>query len=68
MIGFLLRLKLWFYDNEVFYIHGSDTLPPPLSKAEEAAVLERMKAGVPRAGEPLISPKNSSPRAQALRI
>ena len=54
MIGFLLRLKLWFYDNEVFYIHGSDTLPPPLSKAEEAAVLERMKAGVPRAGEPLI--------------
>ena len=54
MIGFLLKLKLWFFDNAVFYINGSETLPPPLSKAEEAAVIERIRSGDSRAREPLI--------------
>ena len=54
MIGFLLKLKLWFFDNAVFYINGSETLPPPLSKAEEAAVIERIRLGDSRAREPLI--------------
>ena len=54
MIGFLLKLKLWFFDNAVLYINGSETLPPPLSKAEEAAVIERIRSGDSRAREPLI--------------
>ena len=54
MIGILLRLKLWFTDNAAFYINGSDTLPPPLSKAEEAAVMERIRKGDECAREPLI--------------
>ena len=29
----------------IFYIGGSDTLPPPLERAEEAALIERMDAG-----------------------
>lgn len=36
--------ELWFFSNEVeeiFYIGGSETLPPPLSKEEEAELLSR---------------------------
>ena len=55
MTNILLRVKLWMTeDNNVFYINGSDTLPPPLSKAEENAVMERIRAGDSRAREPLI--------------
>ena len=55
MKGILLRLRLFFTDdNTVFYINGSDSLPPPLGKAEERAVLERIKSGDSRAREPLI--------------
>ena len=46
MINFLFRIKMFFSaDNEVFYINGTDALPPPLSKAEEEAVLRRISAG-----------------------
>ena len=52
MTNILLRVKLWMTeDNNVFYINGSDTLPPPLSKAEENAVMERIRAGIRRAGD-----------------
>lgn len=55
MKGILLRLRLFFTDdNTVFYINGSDSLPPPLGKAEERAVLDRIKSGDSRAREPLI--------------
>ncbi len=55
MKGLLLRLRLFFAGgNTVFYINGSDALPPPLSKAEECAAMERVKMGDPRAREPLI--------------
>ena len=54
MIGILFRLKLWFFDNAVFYINGSETLPPPLSRAEEAEIMARVKSGDSRAREPLI--------------
>ncbi len=54
MIRFLLRIKLWFCDSEVFYINGSETLPRPLSKAEEAAVVARIQSGDSRARELLI--------------
>ena len=40
----LSRLGLWLPDN-VFYIGGSDTLPSPLKKEEEAALIARLAAG-----------------------
>ena len=40
--------------NEVFYINGSDTLPPPLSKAEEQSVMKRISDGDDSARELLI--------------
>lgn len=36
-------LKLFLKDTQVFYINGSDTLPPPLSKEEENDVIINMK-------------------------
>ena len=49
------KLKMLFQnDNGVFYINGSETLPPPLSREEEAAVMKRIQAGEPNAREPLI--------------
>ena len=50
MIMLLHKIKLFFMklfvtDDEVFYINGSDTLPPPLTKAEETSVIERIKNG-----------------------
>ena len=30
-------------DNQCFYINGPDTLPPPLSKEEEYALISNMK-------------------------
>ena len=55
MKGLLLRLRIFLAGgNTVFYINGSDALPPPLSKAEECAAMERVKMGDPRAREPLI--------------
>ena len=31
--------------EELYYIGGSDTLPPPLEKEEEAKVIEKLKNG-----------------------
>ena len=45
------RFKRWFnrmlekHVNEVFYIGGSDTLPPPLSPEQEQKMLEAFMAG-----------------------
>ena len=45
------RLHFWLIDHGllarrgIFYIGGSDTLPPPLERAEEAALIARMDAG-----------------------
>ena len=45
------RLRFWLNDHGllarrgIFYIGGSDTLPPPLERAEEAALIARMDAG-----------------------
>lgn len=40
-----IRAKLWHRTNEIFYIGGSDTLPPPLSAEEEKAAMEGTMAG-----------------------
>lgn len=37
------------------YINGPETLPPPLTKEEEAKVIENIRNGVPNAREPLIT-------------
>ena len=47
-------MKLFVTDDEVFYINGSDTLPPPLGKQEEAEVIERIKNGDESGKETLI--------------
>ena len=45
------RLRFWLIDHGllarrgIFYNGGSDTLPPPLERAEEAALIARMDAG-----------------------
>lgn len=41
----ILRLRRWIAPDRIFYIGGSDTLPPPLSREEEANLLERMTLG-----------------------
>ena len=38
-------MRLFVTDDEIFYINGSETLPPPLSKAEEQSVVEKLKNG-----------------------
>ena len=40
--------------NEIHYINGSDTLPPPLSADEEQRVFEALEAGDPKARQTLI--------------
>ncbi len=51
----ILKLKLLFLtENEVFYINGSETLPPPLSKKEETEIMQRIVNGDEKAREPLI--------------
>ncbi len=41
----LLRFKKTQDENELFYVGGSDNLPAPLSKEEEAAILSEIEAG-----------------------
>ena len=55
MLKILQKLKkLFVWENTVYYIGGSDTLPPPLSRQEEQRVMERIRSGDNRAREPLI--------------
>ena len=45
-MNFLFRiLRILFPRSGVFYIGGSDTMPPPLSREEEAAALEALAGG-----------------------
>ncbi len=41
--------------RECHYINGPETLPPPLTKEEEAQVLDNIRHNVPGAREPLIT-------------
>lgn len=47
-------LRLFVTDNEVFYINGSESLPPPLSREEEQDVIEKIKNGDDSGKEKLI--------------
>ena len=49
------KIHLFFLsENEVFYINGSETLPPPLKKDEELKIMQRIINGDNNAREPLI--------------
>lgn len=51
----ILRIKMFILsENEVFYINGSETLPPPLKKDEEAKVMQKIVNGDNSAREKLI--------------
>ena len=39
----------------LYYINGPETLPPPLKKEEEAAIMQRIENGDEKAREPLIT-------------
>ena len=55
MLKLFIRMKMFLLsENEVCYINGSDTLPPPLSREEEQAIFRRVAEGDSRAREPLI--------------
>ena len=55
MLGIILKIKMIFLNfNQVFYINGSETLPPPLSKTEELEIMSRISNGDNRAREVLI--------------
>lgn len=57
-MGILKALQNWFlglFAGRVDYINGPETLPPPLTKEEEARVFAQMQAGAPNAREPLIT-------------
>lgn len=52
----LRKIRLFFnFDNEAFYINGSETLPAPLTKTEEAIIMKKITDGDNSAREQLIT-------------
>lgn len=49
-----LLVKLHLKPEEIYYIGGSEALPPPLSKTEEAELLEKLPTGDEKARSTLI--------------
>ena len=56
LIRWRLQIRLWWYrilfrlglkSEEVYYIGGSEALPPPLTKEEEQVLLKKLPAGDP---------------------
>ncbi|WP_396266023.1 RNA polymerase sporulation sigma factor SigE [Halobacillus salinarum] len=54
MMKWLFKVRLWIYrvliklgikQDEIYYIGGSEALPPPLSREEEKELLERLPKG-----------------------
>ena len=55
MLRLICTIKmLLLSENEIFYINGSETLPPPLSRTEEAEIMQRISGGECDARELLI--------------
>ena len=50
----LFKLRFILLSNSVYYINSSGALPAPLTKAEEAIVMERIRNGEEKARETLI--------------
>lgn len=56
LLGFLKKVMLKLkVNNEVYYINGSETLPAPLSKTEEAEIMKRIEEGDDSARQHLIT-------------
>ncbi len=51
----LIQLQLKLTPESVYYINGSETLPPPLPKDLESNIMERISQGDESAREPLIT-------------
>jgi len=54
----LRKIREWILfhcPEEIYYINGPETLPPPLTKEEEGKVLEAIMEGKENAREPLIT-------------
>ena len=51
---FLLRIRLKYFSEKIYYINSPQMLPPPLKKAEEQELTERIANGDEKAREPLI--------------
>lgn len=51
----MVRLQLKFTPDSIYYINGSETLPPPLPKDLENNIMERIMQGDESAREPLIT-------------
>ena len=55
IIKLIRKINLFLFPcGSVFYINGSETLPPPLSREEEQKIMERISSGDQSAREPLI--------------
>ena len=50
----LILMKLFVTDDEVFYINGTETLPPPLSREEENSIMRKIALGDESGKEKLI--------------
>ena len=48
------KIEYRFMPQEIHYINGPETLPPPLTKAEERSIMSRIEKGDESAREPLI--------------
>lgn len=55
IINCILKLFLRLTENPCHYINGPEALPPPLTKAEEAEVMENIRLKLDNAREPLIT-------------
>lgn len=51
----LVQLQLRFNPESIYYINGSETLPPPLPKDLENEIMKRISQGDESAREPLIT-------------
>lgn len=54
-VGILHILRKLNLIEEIHYINGSETLPPPLTRAQELKIINDIKNGVKNAREPLIT-------------
>ena len=50
----IFKIRFIFLSNSIYYINSSAALPPPLSKEEEAVIMDQIRDGDEKAREPLI--------------
>lgn len=50
----LFKIRFLVVGNSVYYVNNSGSLPPPLTKAEEAVIIKKILDGDEKAREPLI--------------